>query len=145
MGSESIEVSDNGSGIEPGNYSGIALKHHTSKLSEFCDLTSVSSFGFRGEALNALCELSGEFTVTTRQSTQQVGACLTFDRSGQISSKKIAARSVGTTVVVKNLFEVLPVRRGEFLRYAGSKLHNTTVTISLNFVSTPPPCRLQVN
>ena len=59
MGSESIEVSDNGSGIDPSNYANIALKHHTSKLCDFNDLNSVSSFGFRGEALNALCELSG--------------------------------------------------------------------------------------
>lgn len=60
MGSESIEVCDNGSGIHPSNYANIALKHHTSKLSDFHDLNSVSSFGFRGEALNALCELSGK-------------------------------------------------------------------------------------
>ena len=61
MGSETIEVSDNGSGIDPSNYSNIALKHHTSKLCDFNDLNSVSSFGFRGEALNALCELSGMY------------------------------------------------------------------------------------
>jgi DNA mismatch repair protein PMS2 len=60
MGSESIEVSDNGCGIDPSNYANIALKHHTSKLSNFNDLNSVASFGFRGEALNALCELSGK-------------------------------------------------------------------------------------
>jgi DNA mismatch repair protein PMS2 len=60
MGSESIEVSDNGCGIDPSNYASIALKHHTSKLSNFNDLNSVASFGFRGEALNALCELSGK-------------------------------------------------------------------------------------
>ena len=63
MGSESIEVSDNGCGIDPSNYANIALKHHTSKLFNFNDLNSVSSFGFRGEALNALCELSGKLIV----------------------------------------------------------------------------------
>lgn len=60
MGAVSIEVCDNGSGIDPSNYANIALKHHTSKLCDFTDLNSVSSFGFRGEALNALCELSGK-------------------------------------------------------------------------------------
>ena len=55
MGAESIEVVDNGCGIEEKNYESIALKHHTSKIGAFEDLYSVTSFGFRGEALNALC------------------------------------------------------------------------------------------
>ena len=116
MGSELIEVSDNGSGIDPQNYESIALKHHTSKLQNFSDLESISSFGFRGEALNALCELSGEFIVITRMAEQQIGATLTFQKDGSLSTQKVAARSIGTTVSIKNLFESLPVRRGEFVR-----------------------------
>jgi DNA mismatch repair protein PMS2 len=83
MGIDSIEVSDNGYGINPHDYEGIAQKHHTSKLQQFEDLFSVDSFGFRGEALNALCELSHKFTVTTRRADESVGALLTFDRFGR--------------------------------------------------------------
>ena len=83
MGAHCIEVSDNGSGIDPSNYSGIARKHFTSKLQAFEDIYSVSSFGFRGEALNALCELSEKFTVITKQEDQPVGTILEFDRNGQ--------------------------------------------------------------
>lgn len=115
-GIDSIEVSDNGSGIDPQNYNGLALKHHTSKLKDFSDLTSVSSFGFRGEALNALCELSGKFSVTTRQIDSPVGTALAFDRNGACISQNIVARPLGTSILVENLFEVLPVRRGEFVR-----------------------------
>ena len=118
FGGESIEVSDNGGGIAPENYAGLAMKHHTSKLSTFEGLTSVMSFGFRGEALNALCELSGGFSVTTRQAGEAVGTALTFKRDGTLASKKAVARAVGTTVLVERIFEVLPVRRGEFLRTA---------------------------
>jgi DNA mismatch repair protein PMS2 len=116
MGLTSIEVSDNGSGIDPCNYNNIALKHHTSKLQEFSDLASVNSFGFRGEALNALCALSGNFTIVTKQSTQIIGSLLNFARDGKLISTKSIARSPGTTVTVDNLFEILPVRRGEFIR-----------------------------
>lgn len=83
MGIDSIEVSDNGCGINPENYEGIAMKHHTSKLRNFDDLKHVSSFGFRGEALNSLCEISGVFTVCTRMESQSIGTHLTFDRMGR--------------------------------------------------------------
>jgi DNA mismatch repair protein PMS2 len=85
MGIESIEVSDNGSGIDPDNYETLALKHHTSKLAEFADLENghVTSFGFRGEALNAVCELSREFSVTTKQEGEKVGFVLSFHRNGR--------------------------------------------------------------
>lgn len=86
MGLEQIEVCDNGSGIDPTNYDNIALKHFTSKLSLFEDLDQLTSFGFRGEALNALCELSGQFIVTTRQVDQEVGYQLTFDTLGRYGS-----------------------------------------------------------
>jgi DNA mismatch repair protein PMS2 len=115
-GAEWIEVSDNGIGIDPSNYASIALKHHTSKLCDFADLNTVASFGFRGEALNALCELSGSFTVTTKQASEQVGTRLAFGKDGSVQSEQPVARTTGTTVTVNGLFEALPVRRGEFVR-----------------------------
>ena len=57
-GLDSIEVQDNGNGIGPEDYETIALKHYTSKLSTYEDLTQLDTFGFRGEALSSLCALS---------------------------------------------------------------------------------------
>ena len=68
-GSETIEVSDNGPGISPENYEGLALKYHTSKISDFNDLESLSSFGFRGEAISSLCALAN-LSVVTRTAEQ---------------------------------------------------------------------------
>ena len=56
-GADVLEVNDNGFGVEPHNFEALTLKHHTSKLKDFSDLTSVETFGFRGEALSSLCAL----------------------------------------------------------------------------------------
>lgn len=82
-GADSIEVHDNACGIDPENYAGLVLKHHTSKMEQFEDLSNLSSFGFRGEALNSLCELSESFLVTTKRPVDPVGKQLSFDRLGR--------------------------------------------------------------
>lgn len=116
MGIDHIEVSDNGSGIHPEDYESICLKHHTSKLKQFHDLDSISSFGFRGEALNALCELSEQCTITTRCASDEIGMQLFFSPQGEFLEKKMFPRGQGTTVAISKLFSSLPVRRGEFIR-----------------------------
>ena len=116
MGVDRIEISDNGRGIHPEDYDSLCRKHHTSKLKSFHDLEQVSSFGFRGEALNALCELSEQCTITTRCSTEAMGTQLVFDSHGNLLDKKVFPRGYGTTVTVDKLFASLPVRRGEFQR-----------------------------
>lgn len=93
----------------------LALKHHTSKLADFPDLQSLTTFGFRGEALSSLCAL-GSLTVETRTKNESVATHLTFDNSGQLIAEKKTARKVGTTVTVKKLFSNLPVRSKEFKR-----------------------------
>jgi DNA mismatch repair protein PMS2 len=57
FGEEWFQVIDNGCGISLNNCKILALKHHTSKLSEFHDLQSLTTFGFRGEASSSLCAL----------------------------------------------------------------------------------------
>ena len=57
-GKQLIEVSDNGSGITQEDLASICLKGATSKLPGFEKLTQVDTLGFRGEALNALKNLS---------------------------------------------------------------------------------------
>ena len=83
MGLDLIEVSDNGNGIDPSNYDKIALKHYTSKITNFDDINILNSFGFRGEALNALCELSEELSVITKQVNQSIGYHLRFGKDGR--------------------------------------------------------------
>ncbi|KAH7925989.1 DNA mismatch repair protein MutL [Leucogyrophana mollusca] len=119
-GLKSFEVIDNGSGIAPKDYDSIALKHHTSKLASFEDLSTVMTFGFRGEALSSLCALSDGLCVTTATSVEApMGTVLEMDRNGKVRSRSgKVARQRGTTVSVTALFKPLPVRRKELERNA---------------------------
>ncbi|EST07880.1 DNA mismatch repair protein, C-terminal [Kalmanozyma brasiliensis GHG001] len=114
-GADSFEVVDNGTGIDPSNYTSVALKHYTSKLSSFSDLALVRTFGFRGEALSSLCALA-KVTIHTATSEQApMGTILHFARSGKVESDTgRAARQRGTTITIEGLFKTLPVRRKEF-------------------------------
>nr|CAI5853938.1 unnamed protein product [Callosobruchus analis] len=114
-GAESIEVHDNGSGVLKENFEALTLKHHTSKIEDFEDLTSVATLGFRGEALSSLCALS-DLVVITRHSTADIGTRITYDRNGKVVDQKPVAREQGTTVTLEKLFSTLPVRRKEFMK-----------------------------
>nr|XP_019000494.1 uncharacterized protein I203_06911 [Kwoniella mangroviensis CBS 8507]OCF63955.1 hypothetical protein I203_06911 [Kwoniella mangroviensis CBS 8507] len=117
-GLDSVEISDNGSGIAETDWESIGLKHHTSKLPSLSDLYKVTTFGFRGEALSALCALCESVTVvTSTKETAPMGAIIKLGRDGRVidSSGKIA-RPRGTTITLTGLFAPLPVRRKEFER-----------------------------
>ncbi len=116
QGLDSIEVQDNGAGIASHNYESIALKHHTSKLSSYDDLSELQTFGFRGEALSSLCALSRFTVVTCTQEEVPRANKLEFETSGKLKSTSVVSGQRGTTVVVEDLFRNLPVRRRELER-----------------------------
>ena len=91
----------------------LALKHYTSKLSSYDDLTSLQTFGFRGEALSSLCALSSFHVITAQAEEAPKGTRLDFEISGRLKDTQVVASQKGTTVAVENLFMNLPVRRRE--------------------------------
>ena len=90
-----------------------ALKHYTSKLSSFDDLTSLKTFGFRGEALSSLCALSDLHIITAREDEAPRGTRLDFETAGKLKETQVVASQRGTTVAVETIFKNLPVRRQE--------------------------------
>ncbi|KAH1002612.1 hypothetical protein HUJ04_008685 [Dendroctonus ponderosae] len=114
-GSELLEVADNGNGVHRSNFPGLALKHCTSKLSDFDDLERLGTLGFRGEALSSLCALA-DVEITTKHGAADSAARLSYDHGGNIVSEEVAARQRGTTVSLRNIFAPLPVRRKEFTK-----------------------------
>uniref|UniRef100_A0A914WXW6 Uncharacterized protein n=1 Tax=Plectus sambesii TaxID=2011161 RepID=A0A914WXW6_9BILA len=116
-GCDVLEVSDNGSGVTKENLPALCKAHQTSKLRNIDDLVSLNTYGFRGEALNALCALSN-MTITTRTASDQLAVRMTFDHRGEAIATEKCPRQPGMTVSVQNLFEPLPVRRKELVNTA---------------------------
>ncbi|KAM0245090.1 hypothetical protein ACHAQJ_010653 [Trichoderma viride] len=130
QGLDSIEVQDNGSGISPANYSSVALKHYTSKLSSYSDIASLQTFGFRGEALASLCALSILTVTTCLEENVPKGSRLAFQQSGKLESTNVVAAQRGTTVSVENLFHNLPVRRRELDRNIKREWHKVIALLN---------------
>ena len=111
-----ISVEDDGCGI-PAEELAVALKRHaTSKIVNLQDLESVATMGFRGEALAAINSVS-EMSLSSR--TEEASSAFILD--GQTGEVKPAARAIGTTVEVKELFFSTPARR-HFLKSENTEL-----------------------
>ncbi len=108
-----IQVIDNGSGMSSVDSRLCFERHATSKIRTSDDLYSLSTFGFRGEALASIAAVS-EVELKTRQESDEVGTSLIVSASEIISQEPIAC-PVGCNFKVKNLFFNVPARR-KFLK-----------------------------
>jgi DNA mismatch repair protein MutL len=126
-----ISVEDDGIGLQTADMPLALRRHATSKISNLHDLESVATMGFRGEALAAIAAVS-ELSLTSR-TTEQDHAMHLDARSGEL---RPAARSVGTTVEVKELFFSTPARR-KFLKSTATELAHCLESLRRHALARP--------
>lgn len=110
-----IRITDNGMGIDPGDIRIAFKRHTTSKIRTAVDLLSVSSLGFRGEALSSIAAVC-QVELITKTAENLTGYRYKIEGGKETLFEEIGAPE-GTTFIVKNIFFNTPARR-KFLKTA---------------------------
>lgn len=110
-----IRITDNGEGIAKDQIATAFLRHATSKITKVEDLLSVSSLGFRGEALSSIAAVC-QVEVITKTTGTLLGTRYRIEGGQEILTEEIGAPE-GTTFLVNNIFYNTPARK-KFLKSA---------------------------
>ena len=103
-----IKVTDNGKGIAQDDLEIAFERHATSKIRSADDLDTVTSMGFRGEALASIAAIAN-VEMISKTKEQDVGYKIVV-QAGDVLEKEETACQVGTSITVRNLFFNTPVR-----------------------------------
>jgi len=129
-----IRITDNGDGIPKEEVPTAFIRHATSKIMTIEDLLSVSSLGFRGEALASIAAVA-QVELITKTAHDLTGLRYEIHGSKEIASEEIGAPT-GTTVIVRNLFYNVPARK-KFLKTAMTEGSYITELITRLALSKP--------
>ena len=103
-----IKVSDNGKGIAQDDMEIAFERHATSKIRNADDLNTITSMGFRGEALASIAAIAN-VEMVSKTKEQDIGYRVVVE-AGNVLEKEEAGCKTGTTITVRNLFFNTPVR-----------------------------------
>ena len=108
-----IQVIDNGKGMSATDLRMAFERHATSKIRSADDLFSLTTMGFRGEALPSIAAIS-HIEVKSRREEDELGSLLVISGS-KVEKQEMVAAATGTSITVKNIFFNVPARR-KFLK-----------------------------
>ncbi|KAJ7755378.1 histidine kinase-like ATPase [Mycena maculata] len=115
-GMKLLQIQDNGCGIRRSDLPILAERFTTSKLSTFSDLSRITTYGFRGEALASISHVA-HLSVVTKTKTETcawkahyLDGALVEGKPGQTVEPKPCAGNDGTTIIIEDLFYNTPTR-----------------------------------
>ena len=127
-----IRVTDDGCGMSEQDVRMSVLRHATSKIRSSDDLFSVTSMGFRGEALPSIASVS-KFSLISRQSGNDFGTRMEII-GGQVQDVLECGAEVGTVVLVNDLFFNTPPRL-KFMKTASAEsahIHDVLIRLAIS-------------
>ncbi len=104
-----IQVTDNGSGMAPLDARLCFERHATSKIRNLNDLYSISTLGFRGEAMASIAAVA-QVELKTRRPSDEAGTLVRIE-DGEYKAVEPCGCTGGTSIAVRNLFFNVPARR----------------------------------
>ena len=129
-----IRITDNGEGIDRSQVKKAFMRHATSKIKSVEDLISVTSLGFRGEALSSISAV-GKVEFLTKTKTDFIGTRYVVE-GGRECVFEDAGIPDGTTIIVRDLFFNVPARK-KFLKSPSSEGNNITELVEHMILSHP--------
>src|ERR1700753_368006 len=126
-GRKLIRIADNGHGMGRDDALLAFERHATSKLRSSDDLLSISTLGFRGEALPSIASVA-RLSLETRAVEDEVGTSIEI-AGGNLLRVEDAGLPPGTTIAVKDLFFNTPARR-KFLRSEQTELSHVAALVT---------------
>ena len=133
-GRSQIRVIDDGHGMSRDDALMSLERHATSKITRAEDLASISTMGFRGEAVPSIASVS-RFTLTSRETKAETATQITIN-GGKMISVQEAGAAAGTEVEVRSLFYNLPARR-KFMRTEETERSHVQHALSLMALGHP--------
>jgi DNA mismatch repair protein MutL len=130
----SFRISDDGHGMNREELSLALERYTTSKLAREEDLLSITTLGFRGEALASIAEI-GRITVLTKSAEEEHAWELKAE-AGEIGEIRAGARGQGTTITVEDLFFNTPVRK-RFLKTGAGEMRLVKQSLTAYSLTAP--------
>ncbi|NJB67024.1 DNA mismatch repair protein MutL [Desulfobaculum xiamenense] len=103
-----IDIQDDGWGMAPDEMELALTRHATSKVTDFHELNTIRSFGFRGEALPSIASVS-RMRISSIARGADTGAFIDVD-AGRVTDRGPAALRAGTRIEIRDLFANVPAR-----------------------------------
>ena len=107
-GGKYIKVTDNGCGMDKEDLRSAFLPHATSKIKTLSDLDSITTLGFRGEALPSIASVA-RVTMTSKREADELAGRVTLE-NGKIIEETVVGAPTGTCAEVRDLFKNIPAR-----------------------------------